>query len=318
MTTQEIVFVDPAEKELELLLRQSAVVIVQKEDADEFLGWFRKHAVAMAPHFFKPYAHDAEELRSFVSAFSRHIWNQSPLPGNHYLPRPLPKLQPGAICHCDSSRNYQDCCAKVEYPEVGTFFLSMLPYVLDALSPQQFAALPYAELPPEGLGFVAETWMEQGRVQDAVKLLEGLFAQIGKLDERAEHCFDRLLACYDRMGNAQQKAHMIEIGMTAANLKLRSAVIQRQCCILIDRKEYAKAWVLFETLRQLVPNDPALPHLEVSMLIGQGDHQRAQQRAQFWLEHLTFDHSEEKITLLEFFKAVAEGESQHADEGENK
>ncbi len=318
MTTQEIVFVDPAEKELGLLLRQSVVVILQKENADDFLGWFSNHAVGMAPHFFKPYSHDAEDLRGFVSAFSRHIWNQTPLPGNHYLPRPLPALEPGALCHCDSKRDYQDCCAKAEYPDVGMFFLSMLPYVLDALTPQQRASLPYAELPPEGLGFVAETWIELGREQDAVKLLEGLFAQIHKLDERSEHCFDRLLACYDRMGNAQQKARMIEIGMTAANLKLRSAVMQRQCCILIDSKEYAKAWVLFETLRDLTPDDPSLPHLEVSMLIGQGDHQRAQKRASYWLEHLTFNNSEEKITLLEFFKAVAEGESQHADDGGKK
>lgn len=314
MTTQEIHFVDPSEKELELLLRQCAVVILQRENADDFLAWFRQHAVGLAPHFFRRFAPGADELRSFIAAFSRHIWNQTPLPGNHYLPRPLPELQPDACCPCDSKRDYRDCCAKAAHAEVSMFFLSMLPHVLEALSPQQFADLPYAELPPEGLGFVAETWLEQGRMLEVVKLLEGMFAHIDQLDERSEHCFNSLLACYDRLGKTQQKARLIEIGLAAANLKLRSAVMQRQCCILIDSKEYAKAWLLFETLRQLVPDDPALPHLEVSMLIGQGDHVRAQERARFWLEHLSFNHTEEKITLMEFFEAVANGESEHADD----
>lgn len=302
MTTQEVHFVDPSEKELERLLQQSAATIVRCENAENFLDWFHTHAVEIAPHVFKPYA--AQELPGFVAAFARHIWDHTPLPGNRYLPRPLPAAE------CDG--------AQADHPEVALLFLSMLPYVLEALPAQQLETLPYEELSVSGLSFVAETWMEQGREPEVVRLLQGLFAQIDRLDERAEHCFDCLLVCYDRLQQPQQKKDMIETGMRAANTQLRAAAIQRQCCILIDGGEHDRAWDLFGSLRNL-PHDAAeLAHLEVSMLIGQGEHSRAMERAKFWLTNLNLNRSEEKITLLEFFSAVAAGESQHGDKAAAK
>src|SRR5690606_23163765 len=115
--------------------------------------------------------------------------------------------------------------------------------------------------------------------QDAVKLLEGLFADMGRLDDRAEAAFDCLLDCYDELGNRLKKKKLLERGMSASNKRLRAAAMQRRCCILADHHEYAEAWALFQELQRLVPNDPALSHLEITILLSQGEKQRAAERA---------------------------------------
>ena len=117
----------------------------------------------------------------------------------------------------------------------------------------------------------------------AVKLLEGLFVDFGKLDERAEAAFDCLLDCYDLLNNPLKKKRFLERAFKAQNKYLRAAAMQRQCCILADRNEFHEGWALFQDLQRLIPNDPSLSHLEVMMLIGQGEKQRAADRAKFWM-----------------------------------
>lgn len=309
MITQESFFDNSAELELEALLRRAAFEILKTENAEEFVRWFQDHAREIAPGFFQTYAADAAASRSFAAQFARVIWNRTPLPGNGYLPRPLPEPAADAPCYCGSGRVYGDCCADHGLAEMAMPHLSMLPFVLENLTPQQFIALPYADLSPDGLGFAAELWMEQGRFEDAAELLEGLFAQIDRLDERSGHSFDRLLVCYDRLGKPEAKARMLEIGMNARDAGLRSAVLQRQCCILTDSGEYAQAWALFYKLQQLNPRDPALAHLEVMLLIGQGELANAQQRAKSLLENLQRENTAAQEHLIEFLSAVASGEA---------
>jgi len=309
MNQQDDFLHDAADSDLEFLLNRSASVILKSEDPDEFLRWFRQYAPDVAPAFFKSFPQDSDVLRSFLSVFSRFIWNRTPLPGNRFRPRPLPKPERNAPCTCGSGRKYKQCCATAEHADEALPNLSMLPFVLDQLPAKQLAALPYSYLSPEELAHVAETWMEEGREKDAAKLLEGLFADIAKLDERAEHAFDRLLDCYDRLNNPLKKKRMIEQGLNAPNRQLRATAMQRMCCILSDRSEYPQAWALFQDLQRLTPNDPSLAHLEVVMLVGQGDKQRAAERARFWLARLSRDPSDIHESLLGFLRTVAEGDT---------
>lgn len=315
MNNQDDFLDDAADGDLKFLLNRSASVILKSEDPDEFLRWFRQYATAIAPAFFKTFPRDPETLRSFLSVFPRFIWNRTPLPDNRFRPRPLPKPERNAPCTCGSGRKYKQCCATAEHADAAMPNLSMLPFVLDQLSAKRREALPYSYLSPEELAHVAETWMEEGREKDAAKLLEGLFADMTKLDERAEHAFDRLLDCYDRLNNPLKKKRMIEQGLNAPNKYLRAAAMQRQCCILSDRNEYAEAWKLFQELQRLIPNDSSLSHLEVVMLMGQGDKQRAAERARFWLARLSRDSADIDEALLAFLRSVAEGNAAEAITG---
>lgn len=309
MNDQDDFLNDEADDDLEFLLNRSASVILKSEDPDEFLRWFRSYAVDVAPHFFQPFTRDPETLRSFLAVFSRFIWNRTPLPGNRFRPRPLPKPERNAPCTCGSGRKYKQCCAAAEHADAAMPNLSMLPFVLDQLPAKQLAALPYSYLSPEELAHVAETWMEQGREKEAAKLLEGLFADIAKLDERAELAFDRLLDCYDCLNNPLKKKRMLEKGMSAPDKRLRAAAMQRMCCILSDRNEYAQAWKLFQELQRMVPNDPSLSHLEVVMLIGMGEKQRAAERARFWLARLSRDSADIDESLITFLRSIAQGDT---------
>lgn len=305
---------DSPTEDFELLLHIAAGIAVRDEDPQRFQHWFRESALVLAPDFFAPYSAEPEALRSLLMVMGREIWNRMPLPGNRFRPRPLDKPERNAPCSCGSGRKYKHCCMMAEAS--GDVFpnLSMLRYVLDAIPAKQRTALPYAYLNPEELAFVAEQWMEEGRAKDAAKLLEGLFADISKLDERAEFAFDRLLDCYGILGNTLKKKRMIEQCMVAPDKRLRAAAMQRQCCILSDRNEYAEAWKLFQDLQRLMPNDPSLSHLEITMLIGQGDKQRAAERAKFWVARLARDENAQG-PLMEFLRSVAQGDATGAMTG---
>lgn len=305
---------DEVNEDLESLLRLSVSHIIRTENPEQFLHWFRDSALLIAPEFFKQVPNDLDALRSFLSVFGREIWNRTPLPSNHFRTRALPKPERNAPCTCGSGRKFKQCCSRVE--SLGSPFenLSLLSFVLDSITAKQRDSLPYAYLNHEELAFVARQWMEEGRDKDAVKLLEGLFADFGKLDERAEQAFDCLLDCYDVLGNPLKKKRLLERGFAAPDKYLRAAAMQRQCCILSDRNEYAEGWALFQELQRLIPNAPSLSHLEIVMLLGQGEKQRAAERAKFWAVRLAHDENAQG-PLLEFLRSVAQGDATSAIAG---
>ena len=305
---------DDASDDLELLIRISVGKIIRNENSEQFIHWFRDSATLIAPAFFQQFPQDPMVLRSFLTVFGREIWNRTPLPGNRFRPRALPKPERNAPCICGSGRKYKQCCASVESMRLPFENLSLLSFVLDSLSASDRASLPYSYLNPEELAFVSRQWMEDGRAKEAVKLLEGLFADFAKLDERAEAAFDCLLDCYDLLNNPLKKKRLLERGFAAQDKYLRAAAMQRQCCILADRNEYAEGWALFQQLQRLIPNDSSLSHLEVVMLLGQGEKQRAAERARFWIARLAQDEDAQG-PLLEFLRSVAKGEASTAMAG---
>ena len=314
MNNQDDFVNDEAAEDLELLLRLSVSQIIRNENSEQFLHWFRDSAILIAPEFFKQFPNDLDARRSFLSVFGRAIWNRTPLPSNHFRTRSLPKPERNAPCTCGSGRKFKQCCASVE--TLGSPFenFSLLAFVLDGLTASQRDALPYAYLNHEELAFVARQWMEDGREKDSVKLLEGLFADFSKLDERAEAAFDCLLDCYDLLKNPLKKKRFLERAFAAPNKYLRAAAMQRQCCILSDHNEFTEGWALFQELQRLIPNDPSLSHLEVVMLIGQGEKQRAADRAKFWIARLAHDENAQG-PLMDFLHSVAQGDATGAMTG---
>ncbi|MGB7596009.1 MAG: SEC-C metal-binding domain-containing protein [Gallionella sp.] len=314
MKDQDDFLNDEAGEDLELLLRLSVSQIIRNENSEQFLHWFRDSAMLIAPEFFKQFPNDMDARRSFLSVFGRAIWNRTPLPSNHFRTRILPKPERNAPCTCGSGRKFKQCCASIEALDSPFENLSLLSFVLDGLTASQRKALPYAYLNHEELAFVARQWMEEGREKDAVKLLEGLFADFSRLDERAEAALDCLLDCYDLLNNPLKKKRLLERAFTAPNKHLRAAAMQRQCCILADRNEFTEGWALFQELQRLIPNDPSLSHLEVVMLIGQGEKQRAADRARFWMARLAHDKNAQG-PLMEFLRSVAQGDATGAMTG---
>lgn len=297
--------INGAAEELEFLLDRSALHIIRTHNPELFIRWFRESAEAMAPTFVGQLPDDEHVRRSFLYNMARMIWNKAPLPDNHFRPSLLPKPERNMPCPCGSGRKYKQCCLSSEVLESEMESFSMLLHVLNQIPVKQFVELPFSYLDLEELAYVARTWMDMGKAKDSAKLLGGLFAHIEKLDQRAEHAFDLLLDCYDELGNPVKKNRLLEKGLAAPDKYLRAAAMQRLCCIHSDKGDYPRAWKIFQDLQRLIPNDSSLSHLEVVLLHGQGEHERAAERAKFWIARLSRDNPVEHADLIEFLKRSA-------------
>ncbi len=296
---------EEASAELDQLFSNSAAQIMRTEDAAAFTQWFSQYAFILAPSLAQQIPNDAEMRRSFLLNMARVIWNSTPLPSNKYRPKPQPKPERNHPCPCGSGHKYKHCCAATEMPDNALPAFSMLLYVLDNTPLKLLPSLPYSHLNPDELNYIAHVWIERGRAQDAVKLLEGLFANISKLDDSAEGAFDTLLNCYDLLDKPRKKQQLLDLGVDAPNKRLRVAAMQRICSIHADRGDYPRAWALFQTVQRLAPNDPSLSHLEVIMLSSQGEYARAAERAKFWIAHLSRDKQQDHTQLIHFLSKAA-------------
>ncbi|KVW92761.1 SEC-C metal-binding domain-containing protein [Thiobacillus denitrificans] len=292
--------------ELEFLLDSAAQRIGLDEEAAGFMGWFRIYAPLLAPQFMDQLPDDPVFRRGFLMQFARTIWNKTPLPGNHYRPRPLPRPERNQPCLCGSGKKYKHCCQAVEGLEQGLPEFSMLLYVLETVPAKQFADLPFAHMNLDELAYVANTWMSNGSAKEAAKLLEGLFADWEKLDERAEPALYCLLDCYERLNNPLKKKRLLARAMAAPDKALRAAAMQRQCTIYADRGEYDQAWTLFQQAQRLAPDDPGLSHLEILILKSQGEHARAKERAAFWIARLSKDKTGQYADLIAFLRQATD------------
>lgn len=302
-------FEQPDEKmgdEFGFLMDMSARRILRDEDPDSFINWFTQYAPGLAPSFAANLPQENDFRHRTLSLMARIIWNRTPLPGNHYRPKPLPRPERNHPCPCGSGKKYKHCCHELEGLEQNMATFSMLLHVLDTVPVSQFASLPYTHINLEELEYVAHTWLSNGHAKEAAKLLEGVFNDWSKLDERAEPALYCLLDCYDRLNNPLKKKRLLQRGMAAPNKFLRSGAIQRQCTILTDRGDYEEAWRLFQEAQRLTPNDASLSHLEVLMLQSQGEHARAKQRAAFWIARLSKDPSGQYADLIEFLRNAAD------------
>lgn len=295
-----------AADELGFLFDSAARRILRDEDPAGFMAWFQRSAPEFAPQFIGQMPEDAIFRRGFLTQFARILWNKTPLPGNRYQPRPIAKPERNQPCLCGSGKKYKHCCHAFESLEQALPEFSMLLHVLETVPAKQFADLPFAHLNLDELAYVANTWVDNGSAKEAAKLLEGLFADWAKLDERAEPALYCLLDCYDRLNNPLKKKRLLERAMAAPDKALRAAAMQRQCTIHADRGEYDLAWALFQQAQRLAPDDPGLSHLEILILKSQGEHARAKERAAFWIARLSKDKTGQYADLIDFLRQATD------------
>jgi len=295
-----------AADELGFLFDSAARRILRDENPADFMAWFQLAAPLFAPQFMSQLPDDAVFRRAFLTQFSRLIWNKTPLPGNRYQPHPIPKPERNQPCLCGSGKKYKQCCHAAEGLERDMPEFSMLLHVLETVPAKQFADLPFSHMNLDELAYVANTWMSNGSAKEAAKLLEGLFADWAKLDERAEPALYCLLDCYDRLNNPLKKKRLLERAMAAPDKALRAASMQRQCTIYADRGEYSLAWTLFQQAQRLAPDDPGLSHLEILILKSQGEHAHAKERAAFWIARLSKDKTGQYADLIAFLRQATD------------
>jgi tetratricopeptide (TPR) repeat protein len=284
--------------ELDLLLSASARQALGPVDGHAFVEWFADVVPLLCPEFANQFAGSDAERRSAFHALGRLLWNRMPLPDNHFRPRPLPKPERNAACPCGSGQKYKHCCARAESARDPFEGLSLLQYVLGQYPRTQLKTLPLAGLDPEELAHIGHQWCRRGRAADAEALLEHVFEDLDRLDERAQHAFDVLADCYDDLHRPRKKERLLERVASARNPALRSAALHRRITILADRGERAQAWRLFVDAQRHEPDNPMLATLELTLLLGEKKYDRMRERGRYWIARLSRDREHDYRDLI--------------------
>jgi tetratricopeptide (TPR) repeat protein len=284
--------------ELDLLLGASSRYALGAVGGHAFVEWFADVVPLLCPRFAAEFAGSEAERRSAFHTLGRLLWNRMPLPDNHFRPRPLPKPERNAPCPCGSGRKFKHCCVAVEAQADPFEGISLLLYVLGQYPRTQLKTFPLTGLDLEELAHIGKVWCRTERAADAEALLERIFEDVDRLDERAQYAFDALADCYDQLGRTKKKERLIERVANARHPTLRSAALHRRITILADRGERAEAWRQFAEAQRHEPDNPMLATLELTMLMGEKNYDRMRERGQFWMTRLARDRNQDFTDLI--------------------
>lgn len=245
-----------------------------------------------------------ETVYPMLMLMARAVWAHCPNPHLQYAAGRLPPMERNSPCHCGSGRKYKHCCQDAEQrlPLKQVNFLSFL---LEVLQRKRWAELAGSKLSRPMLVHVAHEWQGAGRYQELLALLEPWFKDERHFTEPHEPLLDCLLDCYDALHKPRKKQQLLERGLQHGDRGTVAALLQRQAAIAHDRGETAEAWALFKAAQQVLPDSPSLCHLELLLLIAQGDEAQARERARFWVQSLQRRRDPELQGLIELAQSVA-------------
>ena len=285
------------------LLEVSVSQILTDEDAEKYLQWVTHeivHRSRMEPGLFD----SDDEAIALATNFGRSIWNAFPLPGNGFRPRPLSMPGRNDTCPCGSGRKFKQCCGHGPAPP-GLDSGVVWPLLIGKLKGDVLEGAITGGLIPVAVPIgVAMDHKESNRPKLAIKVLEPLFTEpLRHRDEDGEYAFDLLLSLYDELGWSKKKTDILErVIATAERSPLRSGARQRLAAIRMDEGDIAGAWQAFKLAQRDEPDAPSLSLLEVQLLMAQGKHDVAADRARFWarrLRSLGYPETEGMLPLLE-------------------
>ena len=277
-----------AETETDILLTVATRKLVGGVSYPDFVHWMQDFGAEIAPRLMGAGGDDVSARRALLHMLARVLWAKTPIPDLAFRPRPLPEIGRNEPCPCGSGRKFKHCCAPMQNHVPPLERMSLLHYVLADIPTRNLAKLPRQYLAPDELAAVAHDWLQEGEAARAEKLLAPVFAEgAAALDARAESAFDVLLDVYDALGRPRKKEHLLQMLLAAPDRRLRSSAQQRLATILFDQGRYAEAWRYFSEAQRSDPDSPSLAHLEVLLLMAQGDRERALERARFWVARLT-------------------------------
>ncbi|MBN1142571.1 MAG: SEC-C domain-containing protein [Deltaproteobacteria bacterium] len=160
--------------DLEKLIPDAVAQALRDENPDNLLKWLREKLPEYAEPGFWEEAPPGG-LNAFAAQCRHLIWNSLPVPGNNFLPRPLPQPGRNDPGPCGSELKYKWCCAALPKPS-SPDPLNLWPFVLDQVPKQKLdEALAKNRLPLEGVIAAAMNHLGDEGHEKAVDLLEPLF-----------------------------------------------------------------------------------------------------------------------------------------------
>lgn len=285
------------------LLHLAVNEILLLRDFPQFMDWLNERLPLYLPDTLLDQAEDKPQaMRTLAHAIARILWNAVPWPDKDFLAQPLPEPERNAPCPCGSGGTYADCCALAPVNLLSIDDISLLGPVLDTLPRSRYARLPFDNLNPEEVAYVASEWRTQGRDDDALTLLQSLWASTARRDGRFVAAFDGLMDTYL---DAKLRERTLTEALNSGNDELRFNALLRQSTQLGDKEQWDAAWRVFDEAQALRPDDPANSHTEVLLLSSQGRNKEAAKRATFWARELAKQNDPDNEELIALLHAIA-------------
>lgn len=296
---------------MELALDSGVGVILESHDFPALLAHLKRalHPLATAIAADAGVS-DPDDLEAVTNGMAVHtaydLWNATPIPENGFRPHKLAHPERNSPCPCGSQRKYGQCCGGIEHSGLMLSPEEMLVRVLDHLSQAGISAVVALGAPPQVLGLLADRWLENERFEDIVALLAPLFADLRKLDERAEYAANALMTSYLELQQYEARNDLIMRLKKSPDRVLRSTALQREATICSDNDDTRGAWRAFNEAQGLTPDDPSLSHLEVLLLLAEGREAEACARVEFWSARLARDPEHDNHDLIDALHALVE------------
>lgn len=240
---------------------------------------------------------------------SRALWSAMPNPARGFAIERLPA--PGRNDRCVIGRDckHKQCCGSM--PSMPPLETGMCWEILcETLPPKRISDILASGKLPDGLLAIVAGRLIAVDPKRVRALLEPHFA--GALDARNKHLGDLLMVlcdAYDALEKPKLKRALLERVAADGKGQVRADALQRLATMHSDRGEYPLAWQRFAEAQRLAPDDPSLAHLEIVMLVGEGRHAEARERARFWSGRFErAGHDNDSMPILDWLRKLARGD----------
>ncbi len=222
------------------------------------------------------------ELMAFWMAVQ--LWNVFPHPDNDFKPIKFEIPKRNQQCLCGSGKKFKQCCINV--PVVDNYSAEMFwPYLVEMLSHKYLvdSAKQYY-LPVEGLRVAAQMYLENETPKKAIDLLAPSFVDKGKhLTKQHTGLTDLLCDAFDEHYQTDKKKIALLDSLKHHSVKwIRCEAWQRIASIYADKGEHKKALEALYEAMKADPHDTSHAILEIQLLVGNQEIEKAKQRATFW------------------------------------
>jgi hypothetical protein len=262
-------------------IQEAIAQILREEDEGEFLAWVRAEAPRRLPGLFADLPNE-QAARAVAFEMGWEIWNKVPLPGAGYRTRPMPRPERNAPCPCGSGLKHKKCCGAVaggrlELPLEAEDAWAL---VLGQTPEAEVAQLTADRRVPRGLlPGIALRLISLDVAETALALLEPLFEEPGRLEERDAGAIEALIEAYDELGLDESKEQAIARLSETLRPALRVVLWESLAQSFTAQGDVDRAWEAVEHVRRADPDSPVLGSVEVILLLGDNRLAEASARA---------------------------------------
>lgn len=252
-------------------------------------------------------------LRRDAPTFFRSLgWNllrSMPLPSLGWQPHRLQPPGRHEPCLCGSGAMYSRCCQQLvelapplDPNELGAVVIQTMPT-------STWATLPASGVHPDMVATAAFALHDQGQARQALRLLEPWAKLPAPWPEARVDLLDQLAETYLDLGHPRKRKALAEQMVQRGDAAVQSLGWQRLSMMASDSGDATAARHAFEQAQRLTPDEPRVALLEVTTLLGNGELERAHERANFHARRMArLPNAADLEPQIEAMQQIARGE----------